>query len=123
MHDDPSFVSDIDALEDWEDFESLIHFANNQKGEGELENIHPFGRELLKFREKEMTSLKHEIPLYQNFSNYINHIYQTLEMGYEPFDSDGNYISPNAHSPEVEQAYGWYQQKCKLKNSKSSLVS
>ena len=33
---------------DWEDFESLIHFADNQEGEGGLENIHPFGKELLK---------------------------------------------------------------------------
>ena len=64
-----------------------------------------------------------EIPLYQNFSSYMNYIYQTLEMDYEPFDSHGNYISPNAKSPEVEQAYHWYQQKCKLRNSKSDLVS
>ena len=123
LHDDPSFVSDIDALEDWEDFESLIHFANKQEGEGGLENIHPFGKELMNFREKDMPFLKQEIPMYQNFPGYINHVYQTLEMGYEPYDSDGNYISPNANSPEVEQAYRWYQKKCKLINSESSLVS
>ena len=123
LHDDPSFVSDIDALEDWEDFESLIHFANNQEGEGGLENIHPFGKELIKFRDKDMPSLKQEIPIYQNFPNYMNDIYQTLEMGYEPFDSDGNYISPNAKSSELEQAYCWYQQKCKLLSSKSILFS
>jgi len=123
LHDDPSFVSDIDALEDWEYFESLIHFANNQDGEGGLENIHPFGKELLKFRENEMTSLKQKLPLYKNFSNYINHIYQALEMDYEPFDSNGNYISPKANSPEVERAYRWYQKKCKLKNYKSSLTA
>ena len=123
MHDDPSFVSDIDALEDWEDFESLTNFANNQCGENGLENIHPFGKELIKFRDKDMPSLKQEIPIYQNFPSYMNHIYQTLEMGYEPFDSFGNYISPKANSPELKQAYRWYKQKCKLKNSKLSLTS
>ena len=38
-------------------------------------------------------------------------------MDYEPFDSGGNYVSPNANLPEVEQAYCWYKQKCKLMNS------
>jgi hypothetical protein len=109
LHEDPSFVSDVDALEDWEDFESLTHFADNQGG---LEKIHPFGKELMKFRETEMPGLKEEIPMYQNFPTYLNRIYKTLEMGYEPFDSNGNYISPNANTPEVAQAYHWYQKKC-----------
>ncbi len=113
LHDDPSFVSDIDALEDWEDFESLTHFAENREGMGGLAEIHPFGEELLKFREADMAYLKEKIPMYQNFPSYLNHIYETLEMGYEPFDSDGNYISRNANLPEVKQAYRWYQQKCK----------
>ncbi|MBT5472461.1 MAG: hypothetical protein HOK41_17795 [Nitrospina sp.] len=113
LHDDPSFVSDVDALEDWEDFESLTHFASNLgKGRG-LELIHPFGEELLKFREKDMPELKKEIPMYHNFPAYLNHIYQALEMGYEPFDSDGNYVSPNSNAPEVEEAFLWYQKKCK----------
>ena len=117
LHDDPSFVSDVDALEDWEDFESLTHFANNQDKEGGLEKIHPFGKELMRFREKGMPFLKKDIPMYRNFPSYMNHIYQTLEMDYEPFDSDGIYLSPNANLPEVEQAYRWYKQKCKLLNS------
>ena len=117
LHDDPSFVSDVDALEDWEDFESLTHFASNQGEEGGLEKIHPFGKELIKFREKGMPFLRKEIPMYRNFPSYLNHIYQTLEMDYEPFDSVGNYVSPNANLPEVEQAYRWYKQKCKLLNS------
>lgn len=109
LHEDPSFVSDVDALEDWEDFESLAHFAENQGG---LEKIHPFGKELIKFRETDMPGLKEEIPMYQNFSDYLNRIYKTLEMGYEPFDSNGNYVSPNSNAPEVAQAYHWYQKKC-----------
>ncbi len=109
LHDDPSFVSDVDALEDWEDFESLTHFADNQGGLGE---IHPFGKELMEFRETAMPSLKEEIPMYQNFPAYLNRIYKTLEMDYEPFDSIGNYVSPNANAPEVAQAYRWYQKKC-----------
>ena len=39
-------------------------------------------------------------------------------MDYEPFDSGGNYVSTNANLLEVEQAYHWYKQKCKLMNSK-----
>jgi hypothetical protein len=109
LHDDPSFVSDVDALEDWEDFESLTHFADNQGG---LEKIHPFGKELMKFRETDMLGLKEEIPMYQNFPAYLNDIYKTLEMGYEPFDPNGNFVSPNANAPEVAQAYHWYQKKC-----------
>ena len=111
LHNDPSFVSDVDALEDWEDFESLTHFAGNQGG---LENIHPFGKELMRFREMDMPSLKKEIPMYQDFPAYLNRIYQTLEMGYEPFDSNGNYVSPNANNPEVAQAYNWYQKNCAI---------
>jgi hypothetical protein len=109
LHEDPSFVSDVDALEDWEDFESLTHFADNQGG---LEKIHPFGKKLVEFRETEMPGLKEEIPMYQNFPTYLNDLYKTLEMGYEPFDSNGNYVSPNANAPEVAQAYQWYQKKC-----------
>ena len=111
LHNDPSFVSDVDALEDWEDFESLTHFAGNQGGLG---NIHPFGKELMRFREMDMPSLKKEIPMYQDFPAYLNRIYQTLEMGYEPFDSNGNYVSPNANNPEVAQAYNWYKKKCAI---------
>ena len=111
LHNDPSFVSDVDALEDWEDFESLTHFAGNQGGLG---NIHPFGKELMRFREMDMPSLKKEIPMYQDFPAYLNRIYQTLEMGYEPFDSNGNYVSPNANNPEVAQAYNWYKKNCAI---------
>ncbi|HIJ49641.1 MAG TPA: hypothetical protein HPP54_01055 [Nitrospinae bacterium] len=114
LHDDPSFVSDVDALEDWEDFESLTHFADNQGG---LEKIHPFGKELIKFRETDMPFLKEEIPMYQNFPTYLNRIYKTLGMDYEPFESNGNYISPNANAPEVAQAYHWYQKKCAEKTT------
>ncbi len=109
LHDDPSFVSDVDALEDWEDFESLTHFADDQGG---LEEIHPFGKGLMEFRETTMPSLKKEIPMYQDFPAYLNHIYKTLEMDYDPFDSNGNYVSPNANTPEVAEAYRWYQKKC-----------
>jgi hypothetical protein len=114
LHDDPSFVSDVDALEDWEDFESLTHFAGNQGG---LKKIHPFGKELTKFRETEMPCLKEDIPMYHNFPTYLNRIYKTLGMGYEPFDLNGNYISPNANAPELLQAYHWYQEKCVEKNT------
>lgn len=116
LHDDPSFVSDVDALEDWEDFESLTHFAKSQNGDGGLEKIHPFGKELLDFREKEMPVLKKKIPMYQNFPAYLNEIYKTLKMDFEPFDSDGNYASPKANEPEVEQAFEWYKSKCKQLN-------
>tara|TARA_B100000029_G_scaffold507053_1_gene590932 strand:+ start:153 stop:1457 length:1305 start_codon:yes stop_codon:yes gene_type:complete len=118
LHNDPSFVADVDALEDWEDFESLTHFADNQSEGRGLEKIHPFGKELMKFREKDMPLLKKKIPMYENFPSYLNHIYRSLKMDYEPFDSGGNYISPNANSPEVKQAYSWYKKKCKLINSK-----
>mgnify|MGYP000020508498 CR=1 FL=1 len=114
VHNDPAFVSDVDALEDWEDFESLIHYAENAHGREGLKIIHPFGEALTRFREESMPELKKEIPMYQDFPSYINSIYETLKMSYIPFDRDGQYISPNAESKEVEFAYRWYKQKCEL---------
>lgn len=120
VHDDPAFVSDVDALEDWEDFESLTHYAEKTLGPEGLEAIHPFGKSLVRFREEGMPELQTEIPMYQEFSSYINSIYETLQMGYVPFDSDNRYISPNAESKEVEFACHWYKQKCaRLEQSKN----
>ncbi len=114
LHDDPAFVSDVDALEDWEDFESLTHHAETTHGREGLETIHPFGKSLTQFREEGMPQLKTEIPMYRDFPSYLNSIYETLEMGYVPFDRDNQYISPNANLKEVEIAYRWYKQKCAL---------
>jgi hypothetical protein len=121
VHDDPAFVSDVDALEDWEDFESLTHYAEKTHGPEGLETIHPFGKSLARFREEGMPELQTEIPMYRDFPSYLNSIYETLKMGYVPFDRDNQYISPNAESREVELAYHWYKQQCEqLKQNKSS---
>ena len=112
LHDDPSFVCDVDALEDWEDFESLTQYACNLHGEDGLAHIHPFGGELLRFRELAMPKLKRELPMYRDFPAYINHIHKTLQMKYSPFDSHGNYISPNVNNSKTEIAYRWYSKKC-----------
>ncbi len=111
-HSDPSFVSDVDALEDWEDFESLTHYAAQLHGEEGLAYIHPFGHELLRFKELAMPELKKELPIYRDFPAYLNRLYQTLKMDYVPFDPAGKYISPNADNPRVAVAFGWYSQKC-----------
>ncbi len=112
LHDDPAFVSDIDALEDWEDFESLAHHAETNHGREGLETIHPFGKLLIQFREEGMPQLKAEIPMYRDFPSYLNHIYETLKMGYIPFNRDNQYTFPNEKLKEVEFAYRWYKQKC-----------
>jgi len=112
LHSDPSFVSDVDALEDWEDFESLTQYAFRLHGEDGLTYIHPFGNELLRFKELAMPKLKNELPIYRDFPAYINRIHQTLQMKYVPFDSQGKYISPNANNRKTEVAYRWYTQKC-----------
>jgi len=123
LHEDVSFVSDVDALEDWEDFESLTHFANNQGQGVGLEQIHPFGEKLLKFRDVEMPFLKKEIPMYENFPAYLNEIYRALKMDHVPFDSKGNFVSPNTNAPEVKYAYLWYQQKCRARREGNSTSS
>ena len=115
LHEDPAFVSDVDALEDWEDFESLTHYAEKIHGQEGLATIHPFGKFLARFREEGMPELKTAIPMYQDFPSYLNSIYETLKMGYVPYDRDGKYISPNADLKEVEFAYRWYKQKCELR--------
>ncbi len=112
IHSDPSFVSDVDALEDWEDFESLTQYAFRLHGEEGLATIHPFGNELLRFKERAMPQLKNELPIYRDFPAYINRIHQTLQMKHVPFDSEGKYISPHANNPTIEVAYDWYAQKC-----------
>ena len=112
FHSDPSFVSDVDALEDWEDFESLVQYSCLLHGEEGLSTIHPFGNELLRFKELAMPKLKNELPIYHDFPAYINRIHQTLQMKYIPFDSEGKYISPNANNPKVKVAYRWYSKKC-----------
>lgn len=114
IHSDPSFVSDVDALEDWEDFESLTEYAYRLHGEEGLSYIHPFGNELLRFKALAMPKLKNELPIYHDFPAYINRIHKTLQMEYVPFDSQGKYISPNANNPKVEVAYRWYTRKCEV---------
>ena len=111
INDDPAFVSDVDALEDWEDFESLTHFAREKHGEEALTLIHPFGNELLRFREKAMPRLKKQIPLYADFPAYINGLYRSLEMDYAPYDAQGNYSLPAEKLEQTERAYNWYFDK------------
>ena len=118
FHNDPAFVSDVDALEDWEDFEALTHYAETQCGEEGLTRIHPFGEELLSFREKGMPGLKTSIGMYENFPAYINSVYQSLKMDHVPFP-DGNQYVPltsnsekGKHARKIEHAFSWYSRKC-----------
>ena len=113
LHNDPAFVSDVDALEDWEDFESLTHYAEKKHGSKGLETIHPFGNFLTQFRKKAMPELQTEIPIYRDFPSYLNSIYKTLNMGYVPFDNN-DYVSPSINSKKVELTYYWYKKKCEL---------
>jgi hypothetical protein len=111
FNDDPAFVSDVDALEDWEDFESLTHLADERHSGDGLTAIHPFGKELLQFREKAMPRLRKVIPMYADFKGYLNDLYRSLEMKYVPFDDNGIYDTPNLHTPQIETAYRWYEDK------------
>lgn len=112
VHEDPAFVCDVDALEDWEDFESLAHYARRLHGEDGLAHIHPLGGELLRFKELAMPKLRNELPMYRDFPAYMNRIHQALRMKYIPFDSQGNYIPPNANDSRIKTAYRWYNKKC-----------
>ncbi|MFQ5443594.1 MAG: hypothetical protein ACE5EK_03145 [Nitrospinales bacterium] len=111
INDDPAFVSDVDALEDWEDFESLTHFAHKKQGEDGLSAIHPYGAELLRFKERAMPRLRKILPIYRDFPQYMNQIYRSLEMPGVRFDEEGKYIHPSLQTPKVEKAYDWYSQK------------
>ncbi len=111
FNDDPAFVSDVDALEDWEDFESLVHFAEERHGNDGLVAIHPFGKELLRFKKQAMPKLKKLVPMYADFHDYLNRLYRSMEMQYVPFDEAGQYDTPNLHTPQTETAYRWYADK------------
>lgn len=111
FNDDPAFVSDVDALEDWEDFESLVHFAEERHGNDGLAAIHPFGKELLRFKKQAMPKLKKLVPMYAGFHDYLNRLYRSMEMQYVPFDEAGQYDTPNLHTPQTETAYRWYADK------------
>jgi len=119
FHNDPAFVSDVDALEDWEDFEALTNYANNQFGENSLIRIHPFGEELLLFREEKMHDLKAKIGMYKNFYSYINSCYKSLKMQYVPFPNGSKYIpfektsKNDKHAQKQAHALSWYSDKCK----------
>ncbi len=111
FNDDPAFVSDVDALEDWEDFESLVHFAEERHGNDGLAAIHPFGKELLRFKKQAMPKLKKLVSMYADFHDYLNRLYRSMEMQYVPFDEAGQYDTPNLHTPQTETAYRWYADK------------
>jgi len=111
IHSDPAFVADVDALEDWEDYELLTDYARRQIGEDGLVAIHPCGKELLEFKEKAMPELKKNIPMYSDFCGYINHIYRTLEMTHVPFDEEGNYVNFHPDNEKTGNAFLWYSQK------------
>ncbi len=115
FHDDPAFVSDVDALEDWEDFESMIHHATQQHGPQALAKLHPCGEELLRFREQGMEKLKAKIPMYANFPAFTNDIYHSMKMGRTPFDANGNYQPTELRTRQDELAVKWYQEKCQEK--------
>lgn len=108
FNEDPAYVGDVDALEDWEDYESLTQYTESHGG---LSQIHPLGDALLKFKEQAMPQLRQQIPMYANFSGYMNRLYRDLEMNYEPFDAAGNYCAP--HAATVPNAFRWYHQKTK----------
>ncbi len=112
FHDDPAFVSDVDALEDWEDFESMIHKATQQFGPQALIKLHPAGEELLRFKQQGMEKLKSEIPMYANFPAFTNDIYHSQKMGRTPFDANGNYQPMALKTRQDELAVKWYQNKC-----------
>ena len=120
FHSDPAFVSDVDALEDWEDFESLTHYANVKYGEEGLRHIHPFGEELLHFRKEKMPSLKTQIDMYNNFPSYINSTYQALKMNRLPFlhGNESQYFPQkpnhenNGSAQKIKNAFSWYFNKC-----------
>jgi len=114
LHDDPAFVSDVDALEDWEDFEAMTHCITGSHGENGLQEIHPGGGDLLRFKEKAMPELKKILPIYADFPAYLNQIYKDMEMPHVPFDAKGNYVMPRARQKLAETACRWYQEKCKM---------
>lgn len=115
VHDDPSFVADVDALEDWEDYEALTHYAYRQYDEEGLTAIHPYGAELLRFKEKAMPELRKRIPMYSDFCGYINALYRTLQMPHTPFDNAGNYIQRDPQMQKAEKAFQWYSQKTRAR--------
>jgi len=113
LHDDPAFVSDVDALEDWEDFEAMTDHAQEAHGENGLLEIHPGGGELLRFKEKAMPQLKKTLPIYSDFPAYINQLYKDMEMPHAPFNGQGKYQMHPERKIFAEMAYQWYRNKCK----------
>jgi hypothetical protein len=118
FHNDPAFVSDVDAVEDWEDFEALTNYSNLKLGEDGLAHIHPFGEELLHFRKERMPTLKTQIDMYNSFPTYINSFYQSLKMDRVPFPNGNQYIpdkterKQNGHAQKTQHAFSWYLKKC-----------
>ena len=113
FHNDPSFVADVDALEDWEDYEELGVYANTKYGEDGLSNIHPYGQTLSQFKEKVMPKLKTKIPLFRDFPIYMNSLYQSMQMDRKPFNESGKYIPRNSSKTKTKAAFNWHNEKTK----------
>jgi len=62
---DPGTLEDIDSLEDWSYLNSMLQIDNPSE-------IYPPYRELARFRDEAMPVLVKEIPLYENFPEFIN---------------------------------------------------
>ncbi len=113
FHDDPAFVADIDALEDWEDYEEIGNHAEKNHGEDGLSTVHPYGQALNQFKEKAMPQLKTQIPLYRDFPSYMNSLYQSLQMDRQPFDESGKYVPRSSGQAKTKAAFDWYSEKTK----------
>ena len=111
LHNDPAFVADVDALEDWEDYEELTNYAQIQNGEEGLAEIHPWASSLLMFREKAMPELRTKIPMYANFPEYMNYLYGSMKMRSSPFDNWGIYRQLENHGKKNQAAFQWYRDK------------
>ncbi len=112
LHGDPAFVSDVDALEDWQDFEGLTLYAREQNGDEGLGRIHPFGDALTRFKEEAMPGLQRAIPMYADFPAYMNRLHRTLRMPQPAYDAHGNFVAPPGSGPRMANAHRWYLKTC-----------
>tara|TARA_Y100000588_G_C13974048_1_gene804268 strand:+ start:112 stop:534 length:423 start_codon:yes stop_codon:yes gene_type:complete len=111
LHNDPAFVADVDALEDWEDYEALTHYAENVKGGDGLAEIHPWATSLVSFHQNAMPLLRKKIPMYADFPGYINSLYGSMKMGRLPFGNSGTYQLPDNLAQKTSAAFRWYRDK------------
>jgi hypothetical protein len=86
----PGTLQDMDALEDWAYLNQII--------EEDRDSVYPYYSELKRFSDAVMPELRRQVPMYQNFPDYMNNLFQELDLPL-PFPDGKTFTQPFTSGP------------------------